>query len=93
MAEMPTQEELRDDLIRMLREALDECNEPSPDGKVVVDITERAKARLGSLDNLTEGQKAESLYLEAAGQQAAQQNYMFAKDLIKRTIRTFGGDA
>ena len=93
MAEMPTQEELRADLIRMLREALDECDKPSPDGKVIVDITERARARLRSLENLTEVQQNESLYLEAAGQQAAQQNYMLAKDPIKRTIRAFGGDA
>ena len=93
MTEEPTQEDLSADLIRMLREALDECDKPSPDGKVVVDITEKARARLGSLENLTKGQKEGSLHLQAAGDQVAQQNYVIAKDLIKRTIGSFGGDA
>ena len=93
MAEVPTQEELRADLIRMLREALDECDKPSPNAGVVVGITEKARVRLGSLDNLTKGQKDEGLYLQAAAQQAEQQNYVLAKDRIKRTIEAFGGDA
>ncbi len=91
MMEEITQEGMKDDLIRMLKEALAESERPSPDNDLILDRLHRAKSRLGSLD-MTDAQKGESLRLDMAIRETARRNYVGAQSAIRGTINAFGGN-
>lgn len=86
-----TQEELKGDLVWMLKEALDESEKDSPDAGAIGDVLGKARDRLGSLDDLTPWQREQSLRFQAAQNELAKQNYPGVQSLIRESIAAFEG--